>query len=175
MAIRSANLIPVLIAQAVLGCGRRAAARPESQAVLLGHASFPQWSPPIAQPQQGSVRVIVHGEGEIDDDCPDRDAGRFVAEYDGALSVATDGSFEAALAPFTPPVATPSGCRVTSVDVHRIDSVSILAQLPTLELDGEGGLTFQTLGAVDNDELESGSFGNLYARINFHPLQAATP
>jgi hypothetical protein len=174
MAIRSANLIPFLIAAACLACGKRAAAQPESQAALVGHASFPPWSPSLAQPQQGSVRVIVHGQGEIDDNCPDADAGQFVAEYDGTLAVATDGSFEAALVPFSPPIATPAGCRVTSVDVHRIDSVAVAAQLPALELEGDGWLTFQNLGAVDRDELEAGDLGNLYARIVFHPSQQAT-
>jgi hypothetical protein len=175
MAIRSATLIPFLIAEACLSCGKRAVAQPESHSMLLGHASFPVWSAPLAQAQQGSVRVTLHGEGDIDDDCPDRDAGQFVAEYDGALSVAPDGTFEAALAPFSPPIATPVGCRVTSLEVHRIDSVVILAELPALQMEGEGSLVFQNLGAVDLDELQAGDFGELYARIAFHPLMTATP
>jgi hypothetical protein len=174
MAFR-ANLIPFLIAAACLACGKRAAAQPASQATLLGHASFPLWSAPLAQPQQGTVRVILYGEGDIDDDCSDREAGRFVAEYDGELTVSPDGLFEAALAPLSPPIATPVGCRVTSLEVHRIDSVVILAHLPTLQMDGEGSLEFQNLGAADLDELETGDFGELYARIAFHAPLMATP
>jgi hypothetical protein len=167
MARRSRHLIPIVLA-AYATFGARVSASPETYVTLSGRASLPE---PLGVPLQGTVRMILRGNGDIDDDCPDRDAGHFVAEYDGVLVIESDGSFSAPLSPFHPPVATPAGCQVTNIDVHHVDTVMILAELPAQRLDGQGRLTFQTLSAVDNDDLQNGSFGTLHAELVFQPRE----
>lgn len=166
MRTRHVLLLATVTATTCVVCGHRAAAQLDSDASLVGLASLPT---PLGYPQYGHVRVILAGSADIADACPDSAAGRFVAEYDGELVIATDGSFQAQLVPLTPPVATPSGCAVTDLQIHRVDTVTIHAALPALELDGIGSLTFQTLTAVDNDELQTGNLGSLHARLNFVP------
>lgn len=162
----AAAVVVAIAAIAGAGC-KRARAYPESRAVLVGHASFVGEAP--SEPQRGSVRIIVRGTGDISDACPDAAAREFVAEYDGELLLSTDGSFEARLGPFDPPVATPAGCTVRRVGVERIDDVSIEAAVPALGLQGRGWLDFQTLTSVDNDDLQAGSFDELHATLVLEP------
>jgi hypothetical protein len=163
--MKPACLIALLgIAAAGASC-KSARANRESRAVLVGRASFPDQAP--GEAQRGGVRFIVRGVGDISDDCPDAAARQFLAEYDGELVLAADGSFEARLVPFDPPVATPSGCTVRRVAVERIDDAWIEASVPALALEGQGWLDWQTLTSIDNDDLQAGSFDELHATIVF--------
>src|SRR5256885_1439097 len=94
------------IACAVVAC-HRADAQTHDPATVVGYATLPF---ALTGPARGTVRLIVRGSAEISDACPDAALRAFVSEYDGELELRPDGSFSARLAPFQPPVATPSGC-----------------------------------------------------------------
>jgi len=150
--------------------GGPAGARDESYTELFGGTAFLSRLPD--GPVYGSVRVIMYGHGYISDDCPDAKAGRFVAEYDGALEVDADGIMRAQLYPHEPgPVATPGGCIATTIDVQQIDGIRIEPYLPGLDMTGFGWLEWQTLTAVDNTMLQDGKFGTLYTSMAFEPVQ----
>jgi hypothetical protein len=141
------------------------AARPESQAELVGRAGFSGGFP--GETLYGSVQVTLRGTGDIGDDCPDAAARQFVAHYDGALAVSPDGEFEAQLYARDPAVTTPSGCPITDLDVERVQTYTIEAALPDFNLAGYGWLRWQTLTAADNTDLQAGAFGSLYATLVF--------
>ena len=157
-------LVGLALVAAVIGC-RRADAGDDAPAVLFGRAHFMDASP--TQVERGSVRFILRGVGDISDNCPDARRRRFVAEYNGTLVVSPDGSFEAHLMPFVPAVATLSGCTVTRVVIERIDTITLTAALPALDLEGFGWLDYQTLTSTDNDRLQSGAFEKLRATLVF--------
>jgi hypothetical protein len=150
----------------------RAQAQDESRAELVGYAYFTDVVPDATQ--VGRVRFILRGTGDISDDCPDADRRQWIAEYDGQLEVARDGAFEAHLVPFSPAVATPSGCPVTRVVVERVQTIQVDALLPYYHLEGFGWLDFQTLTSTDNERLQRGSFDTLHATMQFKTTDRQT-
>lgn len=145
---------------------------PESKARLFGNVMTPV---AVSEAVTGSVWLIVRGAGDISDDCADAARREFVAEYFGELELSPDGTFEAKLVPAEPPVATPTGCPVTSLDVERVGPIAIAAEIPELALEGTGWLTFQTLTAVDNDDLQAGAFDDLAATLVLEPRRDGAP
>ena len=151
----------------VSATGAQAHGAPESSTRLVGRATIDGVT--LSEDVHGTVRMIIHGTGDISDDCPDARGRAFVSELDGDVVIAPDGSFEADLYPFSPTVATPSGCVVSRVSIERIDGVRIIVALPSLEREGTGWLDFQTLSSVDNGELQSGDYGTLHTSLYFPP------
>jgi hypothetical protein len=150
------------------GCARAHAQDDAAPTTLVGRVYFGNVQP--TGTVYGSVRLILYGTGEISDDCPDANLHQFIAEYHGGLAANPDGAFEAHLIPFEPPVATPSGCPATRIDVERLDRIAIVASFPGLGLRGFGMLDYQTLTSTDNDRLQRGSFDRLQATLTALPV-----
>jgi hypothetical protein len=161
---RGRAVMTVIVA---IGSSRAHGAPEESRTQLLGSANIDGVH--LANEVGGDVRMIIHGTGDISDECPDADRRAFVSELDGRVVIAPDGSFAVDLFPFSPAVATPSGCEVTNVAIERIDSVTITVGVPALDREGIGWIDFQTLSSVDNDELQRGDYGTLHTSLYFPP------
>jgi hypothetical protein len=151
----------LLLAALVPACRSASAARPESRATLSGQAQFPTDLPTT---HDGTVRMTISGLGEINDNCHGEGNQNFTATYDGNLTVQPDGRFDAAL--FPNPVTTGSGCVADDIHVERIDNIKLEAQLG--DEVGIGNLTYQTLTAVDGDELKNGAFDDLVGEMVFN-------
>jgi hypothetical protein len=129
---------------------------------VSGTARFPA-DPPTTN--TGTLRLTIRGLAEINDSCRGSGNQRFTATYDGQLEVQPDGQFTAALYPTAPAVTVSSGCSAEDIRVEQISSVQLDAQLG--DEVGTGGLAFQTLTAVDGDELKAGSFDDLVGQLTF--------
>ncbi len=115
--------------------------------------------------ERGSVRLIVTARGELDDACRRTRMGELIATYTGVLVLERDNGFSAQLYPYK--MVTTDGCAVTHVRVQTVTSIEIVAHVA--DRTGIGWLTFQNLAAVDDRDLRTGAFGELFAEIVFQP------
>lgn len=151
----------LLLAALVPACKEAHADRPESRATLSGTAQFPGDLPTT---HDGNVRMTIHGHGEITDTCNLSGSQMFTATYDGRLVVQPDGHFEASLYPN--PINTSNGCVADDIHDDHVDSIQLEAQLG--DEVGTGNLSYQTLTAVDGNELKSGAFDDLVGELVFN-------
>jgi hypothetical protein len=150
----------LLLAALIPACKAAHADRAESRATLSGQAHFPTDLPTT---HDGNVRMTIHGVADIDDSCKGDSNQSFTATYDGHLVVQPDGHFDAQLYPN--PIITGSGCTAENLDSAHIDSITLESQLG--DEVGTGNLTYQTLSAVDGDELRNGAFEDLVGELVF--------
>ena len=151
----------LLLAALIPACRPADAARPESRATLSGQAQFPGDLPTT---HDGNVRMTIRGLAEINDSCKGDGDQSFTATYDGHLVVQPDGRFDASLYPN--PITTGSGCVAEDIRVEHIDSVTLESQLG--DEVGTGNLNYQTLTAIDGDELKNGAFDDLVGELVFN-------
>ncbi|MDB4952600.1 MAG: hypothetical protein JWO36_169 [Myxococcales bacterium] len=140
--------------------------------------------------------MTVRGVGDIGGTCRDADAHQFVASYHGTADIDSDGKLDVPIFPNQPALETPGGCKIRSLDVDQITSAEIGAVMtPTDEACGHacaddvcrascetsavtiaahGYLDFQILIDLDQDQLETGDFGELHVSMVFDaPIDAA--
>jgi hypothetical protein len=151
----------LLLAALIPACRPADAARPESRATLSGQAQFPSDLPTT---HDGNVRMTIRGLAEINDSCKGDGDQNFTATYDGQLVVQPDGRFDASLYPN--PITTASGCIAQDIRVEHIDSVTLESQLG--DEVGIGNLNYQTLTAIDGDDLKNGAFDDLVGELVFN-------
>jgi hypothetical protein len=143
----------------IAACRPADAARPESHSTLTVNATFIGVAPAS---EQGTIRMTVRGIGDTAE-CGGRRT--FSATYDGTLAHQRDATYVAQLYSASPTIATDDGCSVPDLHVEQVSSTQLDARLG--DLVGTGTLTFQTLTAVDGDELTDGKFDDLHGDVTF--------
>jgi len=150
----------LLLAALVPACKAAQADRPESHTTLSGTAQFPNDLPTT---YDGSVRMTIKGHGKVTDSCNNSGSTMFTATYDGQLVVQPDGRFDAALYPN--PIVTANGCAAGDLHEDHVDTIQLDATLG--DEVGTGNLNYQTLTAVDGNELQKGAFDDLVGELIF--------
>jgi len=152
--------LALLLAALVPACRAADAARPESRATLSGTA---QWAGDLPTTRSGTVRLTIRGFGEVGDDCRGGGDMAFTATYTGALEVQADDRYSVALYPEA--ITAGTGCSANEIRPERIDKIQLDAQLG--DEVGYGTLGYQTLTAIDGDDLKSGTFDELAGDLVF--------
>jgi len=107
--------------------------------------------------------MTIRGFGEVSDDCRGGGDMAFTATYRGNLEVQADDRYTVALYPEG--VVAGTGCAAASIRPERVDAIQLDAQLG--DEVGTGTLSYQTLSAVDGDELKTGNFDDLAGDLVF--------